>query len=81
MDEGAEGQEGAMIGLVVAIVVIVLVVGAVLLAKRLPHPEQTASHTDLPGVTESDQLYGGAGRPAGPDVDETHPPPGSQESR
>lgn len=78
--EARTGQGAVMIGLVVAVVVIALVVGAVLVAKRLPHPEQTATHGDEPPATTSGQLYDGADRPAGPDVDETVPPPGSQQS-
>lgn len=32
-------------------------------------PETTAGHDDDPALTTSDELYGKADRPAGPDVD------------
>ena len=59
-----------MSGLVVALVVLALVAAAVVGARYVRHPEQTAGHDDEHGDTTSDRFYGTTDTPAGPDADE-----------
>lgn len=55
---------------VVVLVVIAAVAVPVMIARRGPHPEQTASHMeDLAGDDTSDQFYRGVDRPGGPDIE------------
>lgn len=62
-----------MTGVVVVVVVLVVIAAVaipVLIARRGPHPEQTASHMeDLPTDDASDRFYSRVDRPAGPDVE------------
>jgi hypothetical protein len=37
------------------------------------HPERAATHSDAPATTRSEELYGGADRPAGPDAESMDP--------
>ncbi len=58
------------IALGVAVVVLVMA-GAVALARRVQHPEDSASHSHGgERNSTSDELYGKADRPAGPDADD-----------
>ncbi len=59
-----------MTGLVVALVVLALVAAAVVGARYVRHPEQTAGHDDERRDTTSDRFYGTTDTPAGPDADE-----------
>lgn len=52
------------------LVVLVVVVGAALLARRVQHPEDAASHDDSGVETTSGRFYDTADRPAGPDADD-----------
>jgi hypothetical protein len=59
---------------VVIVAAVLLVAGVVawfLLARR--HPEYAASHHDPVAETTSDQIYGDADRPAGPDAEPMDP--------
>lgn len=62
-----------MTGLVVVVVVLVVIAAIavpVVIARKGPHPEQTASHMeDLAGDDTSDQFYRGVDRPGGPDIE------------
>ena len=64
---------GAMDVIVIAIVATALVVGWFFATRHVP--ERAASHDDdvVAGRTTSDDLYGGADRPAGPDAEATDP--------
>lgn len=58
------------IALGVAVVIVVVAV-SVLLARRVQHPEDTASHDDgNRDASLSARLYDGVDRPAGPDADD-----------
>ncbi len=57
-------------GFVIGAVVAALVAAAVIGARYVKHPEQTAGHGEVSGDTTSDRLYGGTDRPAGPDVED-----------
>lgn len=58
------------IALVILVVVVVVVV-SVLLARRVQHPEQSATHGEVEtGPSTSSKLYEGSDRPAGPDADD-----------
>ena len=58
-----------MVVTIIVVTVVVVVVGTVLLLRQ-GHPEQTASHDDhVRDESDSDRLYGGASRPAGPDAE------------
>lgn len=60
----------AVVVVVVVLVVIAAVAVPVMIARKGPHPEQTASHMeDLPTDDTSDRFYRGGDRPAGPDVE------------
>jgi hypothetical protein len=64
------------------IVVVLVVLAAAWAARHVKHPEQAASHGHDPSrETESDQLYDGVDRPAGPDAEDpvgpAHPPSGA----
>lgn len=70
------------------VVVVLIVVVSALLARRVQHPEQAASHDDGPAST-SERFYESADRPAGPDaedpvgptrLDEGDAPPGAGRS-
>ncbi|WCO68219.1 hypothetical protein PO878_05700 [Iamia majanohamensis] len=52
------------------LVVLVVVAGAALLARRVQHPEDAASHDDGQADTTSERFYDTADRPAGPDADD-----------
>lgn len=55
---------------VIIVALIAVVVLAVVLLRQ-GHPEQTATTTDDPtGDSQSDRLYRGVDRPAGPDVED-----------
>jgi hypothetical protein len=55
----------------VLLLVVVVAVGAAWAARHVRHPESTASHDDGRRPTNtSDDLYGGADRPAGPDAED-----------
>jgi len=57
-------------GLVVALVVLALVAAAVVGARYVRHPEQTAGHDDERRDSTSERFYGTTDTPAGPDADE-----------
>lgn len=60
--------------LVVVIAAVILIAGVVawfLLNRQ--HPERTAGHAPPSTGTTSEQLYGGADRPAGPDAETMDP--------
>lgn len=59
----------------VLVVVVVVGVGAALLARRVQHPEQAASHDDTARDTTSDDFYNPTDRPAGPDAEDPPVPP------
>lgn len=60
---------------VLALAVIGVAVIVVLIRRTPKHSEDTASHHDERPDTTSDNFYGGADRPAGPDAeDEPFPP-------
>jgi hypothetical protein len=65
----------------VAMVVIVVVAGSVLLARRVRHPEDTASHTDTGRDSAGERFYSDADRPAGPDAEDTATPPNRSPDR
>ncbi len=61
-------NEGFIFVLALAVVGVVVIV---LLLRRTPkHAEEAAGHHDERADTTSEQLYGGASRPAGPDAED-----------
>lgn len=71
------------------VVVVLIVVASALLARRVQHPEQTASHADEADDSTSERFYDTADRPGGPDAedpvgparhDEGDVPPGPRRS-
>ena len=56
-----------LVVIIVAAIVVIAVVVWFFTARN--HPEDAATHTDTPPQTTSEELYEGADRPAGPDVD------------
>lgn len=60
----------------IVVVVITVAIVAALIAwffATRQHPEQTATHSDAPASTTSEEFYGKADRPAGPDVEPMDP--------
>jgi hypothetical protein len=57
-------------GLAVAVVVVVVVGAAVFLARRVQHPEQTATHADLDKDRTTDRFHRTDDRPAGPGAED-----------
>jgi hypothetical protein len=60
--------------IIVIVVAALATAGAVayfLLARK--HPENSASHDAVPRTSTSEELYGGADRPAGPDAESMDP--------
>lgn len=55
---------------IVVVAVLVVVALSVWAARHVRHPEQTASHADVGGRTDSDRFYTDTDRPAGPDAEE-----------
>jgi hypothetical protein len=55
---------------VVLVGVALVVAAAVWAARRLPHPEQTASHHDERTDSTSQRFYSDTDRPAGPDAED-----------
>lgn len=64
-----------MTGVLVVLVVVVVVVGSVLLARRVQHPENTATHHDEGRDSTGERFYSDTDRPAGPDAEDTAVPP------
>lgn len=60
----------AIVALLAIVSTVALVAWFVLQRNR---PEDAAEHSDLPASTTSEELYGGAKRPAGPDVSTQDP--------
>lgn len=60
--------------IVVLAVAVVGVAVIVFLLSRTKHPDETASHDDQRPDTTSEQFYGGADRPAGPDAEDSPAP-------
>jgi hypothetical protein len=58
----------------VAVVVVAVVVASVLLARRVQHPEDTASHTDTGRDGTGERFYSDTDRPAGPDAEDATGP-------
>lgn len=61
--------------LLFALVVVVVAVGAALLARKVKHPEQAASHDDTGRDSTSDEFYNETDRPAGPEAEDPPIPP------
>lgn len=55
---------------IAAVVVVALVALSVWAAKRVRHPENTASHAQDPRESTSERLYSDTDRPAGPDAED-----------
>ncbi len=55
---------------IVVLVIVVVAVGSALLARKVRHPEDTASHSDTGGDTTTERFHTDPGRPAGPDAED-----------
>ena len=68
-----------MQGVLIVLLVVAVVVGSVLLARVVRHPENTASHHDEGRYGTGDRFYSDTDRPAGPDAEDpigpAHPSP------
>lgn len=61
----------AVVILIVVLIIVAALAIPMLIARKGPHPEQAATHTDdLSDDETSERFYRGVDRPAGPDAED-----------
>ncbi|HEU5150615.1 MAG TPA: hypothetical protein VFU19_08970 [Iamia sp.] len=59
-----------MQGVLIVVLVVAVVAGSVVLARRVRHPENTASHHDEGRGSTGERFYSDTDHPAGPDAED-----------